>query len=90
MSQVTELHIVRADQWSPNKGMLVGKVTIASEEGKQEIRLTAVTISAIFNLIRSQASATARANAATVAEAIDEATAEAGLIENKEFIEGEA
>jgi len=89
MAQIVKLEIARGDAWSSNKGQLQGKVCVVGEDGSQEIRLTAVTIASIFNLVRDQATKTALLNARQVDSAIAEASAEASLLENKNAIEME-
>lgn len=88
MSQVQTLEIGRNPSYGENAGQFYGKVTIAGENGRQEIRLTPVTICAIFDIIRQQSAAMARANANTVADAISDAAAEVNLLANT-VIEGE-
>ncbi len=90
MAQVTELHIQRSDRWAATPGVMSGKVIIENENGRQEVRLSAATIAAIFEIIRTQVSTTARDNANQVANAISEASSEAGLLENKTIIENGA
>jgi hypothetical protein len=89
MSQITELQIMRADRWATKPGVMSGKVKVEGENGTQEIRLSSETISAIFSIIRNQVVSTAMTNAKQVSDAIIDASAEAGLIENKTVIEGD-
>lgn len=78
--QVKELNIERASSYAPNPGQFVGKVTLSGETGSQEILLSATAISAIFAVIRNEASETAKKNAAATSRSIESASNEPLLL----------
>ena len=85
--QVKSLEIRQANKWSDEEKnkVFVGFVTLVGETGKQEIVLSSATISKVFALIRTDASNTAKANAALVSNSIEEAETAPLLIEQMAF-----
>jgi len=81
--KVQKLEIRHADRWNDNeKGKAyVGLVTMVGENGRQEIMLGAATIAKVFNLIRDDAIATAKANALLVKAGLEDAEAAPLLLE---------
>lgn len=78
--QVTSLEIVRGSSYSATPGQFIGKVDLTGESGTQTIHLSATAISAIFSIVREEAAATAKANAAAVSRSIESASNEPLLL----------
>jgi hypothetical protein len=81
--QVKSLEIRQANKWTDEEKnkIFVGLVTLVGETGKQEIALSSSTIAKIFALIRSDAAATAKQNAAMVSSSLEEAETAPLLLE---------
>ena len=87
--QVKSLEIRQANKWNDEEKnkVFVGLVTLVGETGKQEIALSSAVIAKVFALIRADAVATAKANAAMLSNSIEEAETAPLLIEQMAFEE---
>lgn len=74
--QVKELQISRTASYDTPANTIVGVVNLTSEYGEQKIRLSSVSISKIFELIKQDVQKTASRNASMVSEAIENGAAE--------------
>lgn len=81
MMAITDFRIHRTDQWATPSNTLVGTVTLKSDAGSMELRLSAATIGKIFMLIQKDAQEVAARNAAQVTRAIEEAANERLVLE---------
>ena len=82
--QVTRLEIKRQESYEPDAGQLKGIVTLTGPAGQQSLVLSAGSISRIFELIKEDALAQAKAQARSADRALQEAADEPLLISASE------
>jgi len=80
--KVIGIEIVRRASYETDAGSFKGKIVLEGEGGKQELVLSAKTMSAVFKLVREEASVTARRNAGDTSSAIEEAVHSTLLLES--------
>lgn len=78
--QVKTLHIERQATYDTYPNQLVGLVQIEGERGKMEVKLSSLTVSKIFELVKADVQKVATYNAEQVSEAIEEAGSEQLLL----------
>lgn len=82
--KVTQLEIKRQESYEPDSGQLKGIVTLTGAAGKQSLVLSAGSISRIFEVIREDAVAQAKAQAKSADRALQEAVDEPLLLDASE------
>ena len=82
--QVTRLEIKRQESYEPDAGQLKGIVTLTGPAGQQSLVLSAGSISRIFEVIKEDALAQAKAQARSADRALQEAADEPLLISASE------
>ena len=82
--KVTHLEIKRQEPYQPDPGQLKGIVTLTGDAGKQSLVLSAGSISRIFEVIREDAVAQAKAQAKSADRALQEAADEPLLLDASE------
>lgn len=82
--KVTQLEIKRQESYQPDPGQLKGIVTLTGDAGKQSLVLSAGSISRIFEVIREDAVAQAKAQAKSADRALQEAVDEPLLLDASE------
>lgn len=82
--KVTQLEIKRQESYQPDPGQLKGIVTLTGDAGKQFLVLSAGSISRIFEVIREDAVAQAKAQAKSADRALQEAVDEPLLLDASE------
>ena len=82
--KVTQLEIKRQESYQPDPGQLKGIVTLTGDAGKQSLVLSAGSISRIFEVIREDAVAQAKAQAKSADRALQEAADEPLLLDASE------
>lgn len=82
--KVTQLEIKRQESYQPDPGQLKGIVTLTGDAGQQSLVLSAGSISRIFEVIREDAVAQARAQAKSADRALQEAVDEPLLLDASE------
>ena len=78
--KVTRLEIKRQESYEPDAGQLKGIVTLTGTAGQQSLVLSAGSISRIFEVIKEDAVAQAKAQAKAADRALQEAADEPLLI----------
>jgi len=80
--KIKNLHIERKEAFDPNyPNQLVGLVQLQGPHGKTEVKLSSLTVSDIFKLIKEDVQHVANYNASQASSAVDEAQGEALLLE---------
>ena len=82
--KVTRLEIKRQESYEPDAGQLKGIVTLTGTAGQQSLVLSAGSISRIFEVIKEDAVAQAKAQARSADRALQDAADEPLLISASE------
>lgn len=82
--KVTRLEIKCQESYQPDPGQLKGIVTLTGDAGQQSLVLSAGSISRIFEVIREDAVAQAKAQAKSADRALQEAADEPLLLDASE------
>ena len=82
--KVTRLEIKRQESYEPDAGQLRGLVTLTGTAGQQSLVLSAGSISQIFEVIKEDAVAQAKAQARSADRALQDASDEPLLISASE------
>ena len=82
--KVTRLEIKRQEPYGRDAGQLKGIVTLTGDAGQQSLVLSAGSISRIFEVIREDAVAQAKAQAKSAGRALQEAVDEPLLLDASE------
>lgn len=79
--KVKQLLIKRQESYESDAGQLKGIVSLIGDEGEQSLVLSPGSLSRIFNIVKDDAAAKARAQAAQTASALQAASDEPLLLE---------
>lgn len=83
--EVKALRIEARSQYAEFSQPFKGVVELEGTNGKQEVRLSDASISAIFSIIKEQVSATAKNNAKSTRDAVQSASDAPLLIESSKM-----